>query len=603
MDSRPSIREFPGVPSLPLCLRREVRWLLAALLFVPFTLSGQGLERYAPQKPPERAPQAELREEKKTPLVSSPVFYIPKLQGLILLCDIKFLEASPSPFHGVRYVGLPLLERSSLSAQLAPFLGKPVTSQTLEEIGARIRAVYGKEGRVVAQIAVPEGQDTRQGILQMVVTEARVGKVKVVGARWTSQEDIKQKVSLAPDDPIRTKELLNELDWINRTSLCKVSATLVPTEEMGKTDIVLVAQDRFPVRFYGGYNDGGIPILGRDQYFGGFNWFNPSFGLDDQLNFQFTTNHDLGLRVYSGSYILPLPWHHILSIAGYEAEGGVVLDRNFSQNFKLWQVGPRYTIPLPKWGNYKQELTLGFDYKESTSNLFFGDFLVFGGPVALTEWSVTYAAGLPDPWGSTSLVLSGYYNPGDWVAHGDRASFLANRNQASPEFGYGRFTLERVTKLPWDFSLVLTETGQVASTNLIPLEQLVFGGFGSVRGYDPYTLPTPTRKFPNVAPLGDNGWIQNLEFRSPPISLGQLLGYPEAKDQLQFLGFWDYGIAMNTFLLPGERPDVTLSGVGPGIRYAIDPYINIRFDWGFQLYRVNRFEAPSRMDLGVVISY
>ena len=54
-------------------------------------------------------------------------------------------------------------------------------------------------------------------------------------------------------------------------------------------------------------------------------------------------------------------------------------------------------------------------------------------------------------------------------------------------------------------------------------------------------------------------------------------------DQMQLLGFWDYGVAHILQAQPGEDADVTLSSVGVGLRYVISPYLSVRLDYGWQL--------------------
>jgi hypothetical protein len=74
-----------------------------------------------------------------------------------------------------------------------------------------------------------------------------------------------------------------------------------------------------------------------------------------------------------------------------------------------------------------------------------------------------------------------------------------------------------------------------------------------------------------------------------------------SKDRLQFLGFWEYGSATNHAPLPGEPSEIALSSVGLGVRYTINTYLSVRYDYGFQLHRTGcDNDHGSRSDLGVV---
>ena len=138
-----------------------------------------------------------------------------------------------------------------------------------------------------------------------------------------------------------------------------------------------------------------------------------------------------------------------------------------------------------------------------------------------------------------------------------------------------------------DRKSVIADLGGVA-----PSEQLGFGGYDSVRGYDEREVN------------GDEGFLFSTEVRTPTIGIGDLCGFPAFQDQLQFLAFWDYGAANNHTLLPGEASETPLSSVGFGIRYTINTYLSLRYDYGFQLLHTGfDNDHDSRSDLGIVVSY
>ena len=98
---------------------------------------------------------------------------------------------------------------------------------------------------------------------------------------------------------------------------------------------------------------------------------------------------------------------------------------------------------------------------------------------------------------------------------------------------YDNLALERLTRLPGDWSVILRGTVQVSNGNLAPSEQMEFGDYNTVRGYE-----TP------------------------------------------------------------------LSSVDGGLRYTINTYLSVRFDYGFQLLNTGLDnDHGSRSDVGVVVSY
>ena len=205
---------------------------------------------------------------------------------------------------------------------------------------------------------------------------------------------------------------------------------------------------------------------------------------------------------------------------------------------------------------------------------------------------ISYNGVETDPWGRTTVDENLFISPGDLTSNNNNAAFSNAHAMATSDYVYNTIVLERLTKLPWDWSLILRGTVQSTNSNLPPSEQLGLGGYDTVRGYDEREVNT------------DNGYIFTTELRTPSISLGDIAGFPAYKDQLQFLGFWDYGDGSNHTPLPGETNEIPLSGIGVGFRYSINTYVSVRYDYAFQLLRTGfDNEHGSRSDIGVVVSY
>jgi hemolysin activation/secretion protein len=64
---------------------------------------------------------------------------------------------------------------------------------------------------------------------------------------------------------------------------------------------------------------------------------------------------------------------------------------------------------------------------------------------------------------------------------------------------------------------------------------------------------------------------------------GHKAAAPTSPDQLEFLGFADYGTMHITYNQLGEDPNVVLSSVGVGLRYVTNPYFSVRFDYSWRL--------------------
>jgi hemolysin activation/secretion protein len=123
-------------------------------------------------------------------------------------------------------------------------------------------------------------------------------------------------------------------------------------------------------------------------------------------------------------------------------------------------------------------------------------------------------------------------------------------------------------------SWIVRGTGQIAGGELLPSEQLGAGGVDSVRGYDERSAS------------GSNGVLLSTELRSP--SIHPLRDYTDlgVEDQGQVLVFWDYGNVGYKQDQTNLPKNATLQSVGIGARYSIAQYLDVRFDYGWQLNKL-----------------
>jgi hemolysin activation/secretion protein len=528
------------------------------------------------------------------------------LKGIVFVSSPHDIVAGGTQASGVvlRGVTAPALE--AFRARVQPYLGQKLTRGKLNALIDDVIAFYRQHDHPIVDVIVPQ-QEITNGVVQLVILEGRVGTVTVKGNRWFPSSEFLTKVELRPGDTISARRMQSDLDWMNQNPFHTTDVVYHPGENMGETDVVLQTADRFPVRVYGGYENNGNAETGFDRYEAGFNWGDAFYpGMGQQLNYQYTTSGDgVSLRSQAGSYIVPLPWHHTLTFFGsYADTQGTIpgLGSLAEIRGRSYQISGRYGIPLPTVTigpvTLKEGFSAGFDYKYNNNSLEFGGLTAGAGPgstlVDVDQFVFAYDGTESDPYGQTTMNDSLYYSPGNWGGNNNDAAFSASHTGATSGYVYDTISLQRVTRLPYDFSLVLRGVVQESDSNLSPSEQLGFGGYDTVRGYDEREVN------------GDEGYLFSTELRSPPISPGQICGWKEIHDQLQFLGFWDYGDATFSHqIVPGTPTNhVALSGIGLGLRYTINTYLSLRYDYAFQLLHTGfDNDHGARSDLGLVVSY
>jgi hemolysin activation/secretion protein len=427
--------------------------------------------------------------------------------------------------------------------------------------------------------------------------EGIVGNVTVKndGVKWFHDQYIKSSVRLRPAESLDSVALSKDLDWLNNNPFRQVDVVFKPGQSLGTTDVELDVNDRLPFRPYVGYEDSGTRFTGPDRFITGFNWGNALF-LDHQLNYQYAADVDFDLlSAHSMNYIAPLPWRHTLMLFGAYVDakanfdsGGVV---GTTADGVSWQISGRYSIPIPDFKKYRSQAALGFDFKRSNNNLLAGGTPVITSDTDVDQFVLSYSGALPDRYGNTSAGLEVYYSPSGLSEFNHSSDFNALRTGANSHYFYGRLNVARITRLPWNFSWLVSAWGQYSTERLLPSEELALGGYNTVRGYDERVL------------LGDTGWIVNNEIRSPTIPLANILNVPGVTDQLQLLGFFDYGYLHVINAQPGEPANPTLYSTGVGLRYSLRHNFSVRFDYGFPLTEKGLNERLSRMHLGALLSF
>jgi len=549
---------------------------------VPLPEETTDLDRVKPPLPAKVTDDTVLVEELKG------LYFTPKQDEIL----VKGRQGPP----GVTVAGLPLLEPAEVREKLAARLGGPVTLLRLNEIVKEIVALYRAHDLPVVDVIVPE-QDITTGYVQILVLEGRVEDIKAEGNRWFSDRRILGPVRLQRGGQILSTPLVEDLNFLNRNPFRSVEVYFAPGEMPGKTDVILKTQDRFPVRFYTGYEDTGNDITAEERLMAGFNWGN-AFGLDHSLSYQFTASPDFStLRSHSATYEIPVFRDNRLSFFGSysQAEADITgTGAPLSTEGTSLQAGFRYQHQLPGSGRaFHHYATTGLDYRLVRNDLFTGALNLDADLTEIFQWIAGYSFDWTDPSGGTlRFDLTGTFSPGGVGSKNNRTAFQSSRALSDDTYTYAHVFLERRQPLPWDFEFQARIHGQVADTNLLSTEQLGLGGYNTIRGYTELEV------------RGDQGWFTNLELYTPPVKIDRILDWSGHRAELRFLGFWDYGMAANRALLPDENPDNELSSAGGGLRLFVDRYFSARMDYGFQLLDSGlnkRFD--SRIHLGLVFAY
>jgi hemolysin activation/secretion protein len=588
----------PAIMMLSETVKATASCLVLVLLSSACVWAQTDAGHVAPKPVPQTATPAPVPVPAVTPHVgaSGQEVLVAKLKALVFVPTPAAVDKAGTSAKGIILKDVTVPSEPDFRKLASSYLGQRITGEKLNTLISDIILYYRNHDRPVIDVIVPE-QEITNGGLQVVLLEGKLGKVTVTGNRWFSSSEIADGVAIQPGSSISQRQLQSDLDWVNQNPFRTSDLVYHPGEKLGQTDLVLQTHDRFPVRVYAGYEDSGNAPTGFDRYLAGIN-YGDLFGIGQQLNYQYTTSGDgESLRAHAGSYIIPLPWHNTLTFFGNYVDTKGQVPPLIGLAGRSYQISGRYSVPLPTLTfspevNYKHEFAAGFDYKYNNNSLEFGGLTAANTLYDIDQFVMGYTGTENDPYGQTTVNDQLYVSPGSWGGNNNDAAFAATHAGATSDYVYNTLIMQRLTKLPGDWSLVLRGTIQTSNANLMPSEQLGFGGYDTVRGYDEREVNT------------DDGYIFTTELRTPSVSLGDFFGSQVFKDQLQFLGFWDYGSAHDHALLPGEQDEIALSSLGLGVRYSINTYVSVRFDYAFQLVHTGfDNDQGSRSDLGIVLSY
>ncbi len=565
--------------------------ILLSFFFTALAFALEPLDRFKPKEPVPLAKDQEAKAEQKSTTgvkQTGNAQITLKLRGLIFVGSKPQLRTGGVPaMDGVSVEGVPMLNTSAFTQRMQKFLGQQVSLDLINLIAADTAKFFKEHDHPVVSVVALK-QDITSGVVQFLVTEARVGEVRVTGNKFFRTDQF--KVGLHPGDPILMNELEMDTAFYGRNPFRSVSAELSPGKHSGETDVTLRVQDKFPLRVFAGYDNSGVKSTDENRLFTGFNYGNV-LGIGDEFSYQFSTSPDFQkLLAHSATWTVPLPWHHIFQVSGTYSDSRPDLGSGFDLKGQSWQLGAHYIVPLPGTKHFSHELNAGFDFKSTNSNLQFGGTQVFQTPVEIGEFSLGYNASLKDKWGSTSFAVTGYWSPGGMSSHNNDTDFAAARQGSKADYFYATMGIDRVTKLPLGCTWSLSVKGQLSDGNLQATEQFLLGGQNTVRGYA------------ELVAAGDQGVLMRNEIYAPSFSAGRLVGCKKAQDQFQFLVFHDIGYTEVKHALVGENKGTTLQSAGVGARWQIRNNLSAHFDYGWQIDDIG-LKDKSRAHVGVTLSY
>lgn len=480
--------------------------------------------------------------------------------------------ASAESFDIMAYdvLGNSLLDQDSIERAVYPYLGPARTSADVEGARAGLEKAYHARGyqSVVVQAS---DQALGSGVLTLQVTEARLGEVKVTGARHASAAEIKKRFpSLQPGAAPNLAQTEAELKEANRFPNRQVTPLIEPGETPGTINVELAVEDSLPLhatlQLSNDYSQGTKPLRLMASLRHADLW-----GAGHQLTATYLVapQDKKNLEVYSGSYLAPFGdsnWSALLY--GYKSNSNIASLGGTNVLGDGYAVGVRgiMTTPFKQQGLFGS-LNFGFDYKNFKETISLPDVAEnIRTPIDYVAGAAAYTFGLvgdADTLNVSASVTAGLRGFGKDVVVIDGVSYPVFGNKrgsldARANFVHFNLDADYTHNFKNDIALFFKASGQLADSPLISNEQFAAGGLSSVRGYY------------QSEGVGDDGVNGTIELRSP--SLGKWLG--GLVDEWRFYGFSDGAYIRVRDAAAGATDRFTLWSAGVGTRFQFFKYLS-----------------------------
>jgi hemolysin activation/secretion protein len=552
-----------------------------------------------PDSPEAEAPSDETKKEeseKKEPAADYTPFGV-DIAAVILHSHQDKADTNPAPGEEKIVIDSAIPAPDGLNSVIEPYIGKPASMGLLADLAKDIITAWRDSDYPIVDVYFPE-QNVTKGKIQIVVREAMLGQVVVEGAKHSDPAFLKRNIRLAPGDRVNRRIVETDLDWLNENPIRQVNLIYDRGQADGTADIELQVIEEKPLTAYAGFANTGVPLTGENEWSAGVNWSNP-FRTEQSIGYHFGADVDFEtLKAHSLFYRGFLPWRHEIRLIGALVQtdvlsGDEILPVNIGG--ESIQATAEYRMPLPRLGrarNLRHAFTLAADYKSTNTDLLFGGASVFANEVAILQFRAEYDATLRDKLGYTRGRIGSVWSPGDVLANNDDASFDALREGSTADYWYGFAEIERGFKLPAEFQFILRGTGHYTDARLTSTEQLLAGGYLTVRGFDENLV------------RGDYGGIVNAELISPSFTLiGAAV--PAIEDKWNVLAFYDGAFLGVNDALEGEAsPSLQSAGLGLTCRINDVAYARAAYGWVLDTQGVPEESIDDgRLHFGITVRY
>lgn len=382
-----------------------------------------------------------------------------------------------------------------------------------EGINVLLRRIQNRlidAGFVTTRVVV-EPQDLRSGMLVLTVIPGKVGHIQLQDQSaipFATRGTLWFAMPMAQGDILNVRNIEQGLENLKRVPSADANIELMPSEEVGETDVVIQYKQGLPFHLTLGLDDSGTKATGRLQGSATFSWDN-MFTLNDMFYISGTRSFkrdsddaegDYGSRNLSLYY--SIPWkNYLLTLSGsrytyHQTIAGAFESYQYSGESQ--QMKANLSRLLSRGSQHKSYINAGVWARKSSNYIDDTEIEVQRRRTAGWEVGLSHTQYI----GNATLQLAANYKRGTG----------AHRALSAPEeeFGEGTSRMKIITASV-DFTYPFTIANQVLRFNtswnaqwnktpLVQQDKFSIGGRYTVRGFDG-----------ELTLSGERGWLWRNE--------------------------------------------------------------------------------------------
>jgi hemolysin activation/secretion protein len=426
------------------------------------------------------------------------------------------LSSSPAvDVKAYRLHGNTAFAAEELAAVLQPWIRSGITTEDLVAVRNALTAHYVQHGFINSGATVPD-QEIVDGVVDVVITEGRLTRVDVVGARWFRRAYFERRMPVN-GSPLNVADLERRLQQLQRSGRGRrLDATLSPGRSRGEGDLTLVVQEQFPLTASVEYSNHQAPSIGGQRGEVSLE-YDSLTGNGDVLRASFGKTR--GLDDLSVAYSAPL--FTTGTVVGFQFRSGesVVTEEPFDAvDIESWSRTYTASVSHAVRTNAGSEWTVGIsgDVRESRTWLLGRPFSFSEGAVngqsrvavirGLQSWMRSTRTHVVAVRSQVSVGIDAAGASNDDTPVRDMAGGLREPADGTFVSWLGQFQWARRLALLQGTEIIARADAQISRDPLLALEQFAIGGHASVRGYRENQI------------VRDSGAVASFEIRMPVVA-------------------------------------------------------------------------------------